>query len=135
MGIQTLLMLSCAVFGASLLQAATGIGYGVIAGPILLVVLNGSEAFEVSTLHNLIIAIVLFPVVRNMVNTNLLRILIVGGTLGILTGFLFQNLFSVWVLKVFSAVMVSLDDAVLARLEKGGSRYEILVDPDLVENS
>ena len=33
-----------------------------------------------------------------------------------------------------SAVMVSLDDAVLARLEKGGSRYEILVDPDLVEN-
>ncbi|MBP72610.1 MAG: ribosome assembly factor SBDS [Euryarchaeota archaeon] len=30
--------------------------------------------------------------------------------------------------------MVSLDDAVLARLEKGGSRYEILVDPDLVEN-
>ncbi|MCP2503135.1 MAG: ribosome assembly factor SBDS [Candidatus Thalassarchaeaceae archaeon] len=29
--------------------------------------------------------------------------------------------------------MVSLDDAVLARLEKGGSRYEILVDPDLVD--
>ncbi|HII34691.1 MAG TPA: ribosome assembly factor SBDS [Candidatus Thalassarchaeaceae archaeon] len=30
--------------------------------------------------------------------------------------------------------MVSLDDAVIARLEKGGSRYEILVDPDLVDN-
>ena len=29
--------------------------------------------------------------------------------------------------------MVSLDDAVLARWEKGGSRYEILVDPDLVQ--
>ena len=29
--------------------------------------------------------------------------------------------------------MVSLDDAVLARLEKGGSRYEILVDPDMVQ--
>ncbi|MFL2951023.1 MAG: ribosome assembly factor SBDS [Candidatus Thalassarchaeaceae archaeon] len=29
--------------------------------------------------------------------------------------------------------MVSLDDAVLARLEKGGKRYEVLVDPDLVE--
>ncbi len=28
--------------------------------------------------------------------------------------------------------MVSLDDAVIARFEKGGSRYEILVDPDLV---
>ena len=30
--------------------------------------------------------------------------------------------------------MVSLDDAVLARLEKGGKRYEILVDPDLVDS-
>ena len=30
--------------------------------------------------------------------------------------------------------MVSLDDAVLARLEKGGSRYEILVDPQLVDD-
>ena len=29
--------------------------------------------------------------------------------------------------------MVSLDDAVIARLEKGVSRYEILVDPDLVD--
>ena len=29
--------------------------------------------------------------------------------------------------------MVSLDDAVLARLEKGGKRYAALVDPDLVE--
>ena len=28
--------------------------------------------------------------------------------------------------------MVSLDDAVIDRLEKGGNRYEILVDPDLV---
>ena len=29
--------------------------------------------------------------------------------------------------------MVSLDDAVLARLEKGGKRYEVLVDPMLVD--
>lgn len=29
--------------------------------------------------------------------------------------------------------MVSLDDAVLARMEKGGKRYEVLVDPSLVE--
>jgi ribosome maturation protein SDO1 len=29
--------------------------------------------------------------------------------------------------------VVSLDDAVLARLEKGGKRYEVLVDPALVE--
>ncbi|MEC8927039.1 MAG: ribosome assembly factor SBDS [Candidatus Thermoplasmatota archaeon] len=33
-----------------------------------------------------------------------------------------------------SGIMVSLDDAVVARLEKGGKRYEILVDPDLVDS-
>ena len=30
--------------------------------------------------------------------------------------------------------MVSLDDAVLARMEKGGKRYEILIDPELVDD-
>jgi len=29
--------------------------------------------------------------------------------------------------------MVSLDDAVLARMEKGGKRYEVLVDPSMVD--
>ena len=29
--------------------------------------------------------------------------------------------------------MVSLDDAVLARMEKGGKRYELLVDPNQVD--
>ena len=36
-------------------------------------------------------------------------------------------------LVAFTTYMVSLDDAVIARLERGGSRYEILVDPDLVD--
>ena len=30
--------------------------------------------------------------------------------------------------------MVSLDNSVLARMEKGGKRYELLVDPDLVDD-
>ena len=30
--------------------------------------------------------------------------------------------------------MVRLDDAVLARMEKGGKRYELLVDPNSVED-
>ena len=29
--------------------------------------------------------------------------------------------------------MVSLDNSVLARIEKGGKRYEVLVDPDRIE--
>ena len=33
----------------------------------------------------------------------------------------------------FGDTMVSLDDAVLARMEKGGKRYELLVDPNQVD--
>ena len=36
-------------------------------------------------------------------------------------------------MAVPSDTMVSLDDAVLARMEKGGKRYEVLVDPSMVE--
>lgn len=111
----TFLMLSCAVFGASLLQAATGIGYGVIAGPILLVALNGSEAIQISTIHNLAIALLLFPFVRTSVNTRLLRLLIIGSACGILAGFYIQSNFDVWVLKIASAVMVSFVAWTLAR--------------------
>ena len=36
-------------------------------------------------------------------------------------------------MAVLSDTMVSLDDAVLARMEKGGKRYEVLVDPTMVD--
>ena len=36
-------------------------------------------------------------------------------------------------MAVPSDTMVSLDDAVLARMEKGGKRYEVLVDPTMVD--
>ncbi|MGJ8617283.1 MAG: sulfite exporter TauE/SafE family protein [Sulfitobacter sp.] len=115
MEIVTFLMLSCAVFGASLLQAATGIGYGVIAGPILLVALNGSEAIQISTVHNLAIAIMMFPFIRTSVNVRLLLLLILGSICGILVGFFIQKNFDVWVLKAGSAVMVGFVAWTLAR--------------------
>ena len=52
----TLLAMHAAVFVASLLQAATGIGFGVIAGPIILLAMNSGSAVQVTILLSLMIA-------------------------------------------------------------------------------
>lgn len=107
------LVLLVAVFGASLLQAATGIGYGVVAGPILLVALNGSEAFQISTMHNLLIALLLAPFVARNRDPIALRYLLLGGLLGIPSGFLLQKAVDVAILKLASIVVVGFVTAVL----------------------
>ena len=58
---QAFLILNLAVFGAAALQSATGIGFGVIAGPVLLIALNDGAAIQISILLNLLIAVILTP--------------------------------------------------------------------------
>lgn len=106
MDISELILLGAAVFGASMLQAATGIGYGVIAGPILLVVLNGAEAFQISTVHNLLIALMLAPFVFRGIDRLVLKRLLIGSSLGIPAGFALLSIVSVVALKVASAIAI-----------------------------
>lgn len=100
-------LLGLAVFGAAMLQAATGIGYGVIAGPIFLVALNGAEAIQISALHNLAIALVLVPMLRGGVNRTVLLWLTVGSVAGIAVGLVLQDAMSIVALKLIAAAMVT----------------------------
>ena len=79
---QELLVLSIAVFGASVLQSATGIGFGVVAGPLLLIVLNDSAAIQVSVALNLLIAVILAPSLWRIADRKLLRSLLIGLAVG-----------------------------------------------------
>ena len=79
---QELLILSIAVFGASVLQAATGIGFGVVAGPLLLIVLNDSAAIQVSVALNLLIAVILAPSLWRIADRKLLPSLLIGLAVG-----------------------------------------------------
>ena len=115
MDIVTLFMLGFAVFGASCLQSATGIGYGVIAGPIFLVVLNGPEAFQISTLHNLAIALILLPVLWNSINKTALRLLVAGSSCGLIVGFALQLWIDVLALKVAATLMIGFVTVTLVR--------------------
>ena len=109
-----LLPLACAVFGASMLQAATGIGYGVIVGPIFLVALNGSEAIQISTIHNFLIALLLVPALRRDIDFRVLKLLAIGSIGGIVFGFVLQFAFDVVALKLTAAAMVAFVAGTLA---------------------
>ena len=56
-----ILALHGAVLAAALFQAATGIGFGILAGPIILMVMNSGSAVQVTILLSLLIAVVLAP--------------------------------------------------------------------------
>lgn len=80
------LILHLAVFAAALFQAATGIGFGLIAGPMLLIVLNDRSAVQVSILLSLLIAVVLTPSLIRSVDRVLLPRLLYGTIIGLPLG-------------------------------------------------
>lgn len=100
--------MSLAVFGAAALQAATGIGFGVVAGPILLAILNSGDAIQVSILMNLLIAAVLAPSLRTEVDWKLLKWLLAGTAIGMPIGlFVFLSV-DIVKLKLMAALAVLL---------------------------
>jgi uncharacterized membrane protein YfcA len=102
-----LLTLNFAVFAASALQSATGIGFGVIAGPILLVALNDGSAIQVSIVLNLLIAALLTPSIRRDADLPVLKKLLIGLLVGSPIGFLiFLNL-DIALLKAFAGLAVT----------------------------
>jgi len=95
-----------AVFAASLLQGATGIGFGVIAGPILLFVLNSASAIQVSIIQSLVIALVLAPSVYRNIDRSVLKLLVYGSCVGIPLGIFVFIRIDVETLKLLAGVSV-----------------------------
>ncbi len=103
---QQLLVLSIAVFGASVLQSATGIGFGVVAGPLLLIVLNDGAAIQVSVVLNLLIAVILAPSLWRRSDKNLLRDLLIGLAVGSPIGLVMFLYADIALLKIFAGAVV-----------------------------
>jgi len=102
------LVLSFAVFGAAALQSATGIGFGVIAGPILLIMLNDGSAIQISILLNLLIAAILTPSLWQQADRRLLRKFLAGLAIGSPLGLLVFLSMDIVFLKVFAGLAVAL---------------------------
>lgn len=103
---QYILVLHVAVFAAALLQAATGIGFGIIAGPIILIVTNDHSAIQVSILLSLLIALVLAPSLFGRADKVLLKRLLIGTVPGLGLGILVFLLVDVNMLKLLAGLAV-----------------------------
>jgi len=99
--------INLAVFVAAALQSATGIGFGIIAGPVLLVALNDGSAIQVSILLNLIIAGLMTPMLWKDVDRPLLARLVAGLVIGSPFGvWMFLAMNVAWLKSLAAAAVV-----------------------------
>lgn len=105
---QQYLILSLAVLGASVLQSATGIGFGVIAGPIMLMMLNSGAAIQISIALSLLIAAVLAPSLWRHLDRSLLFRLLAGSVVGLPIGLVVFLSIDLGLLKLLAALAVSM---------------------------
>ena len=103
-----IILLNIAVITAAALQSATGIGFGVIAGPILLIVLNDGSAIHVSIMLNLLIAVLVAPSLRHHASMPTLKNLVIGIAVGSPIGLLVFLSISTALLKAFAGLAVLL---------------------------
>lgn len=111
-----------AVFVASFLQAITGIGFGVIAGPALIVVMQSAAAIQVSIVLSFLIALVLAPGTIPVVRPRLLATLFLGVLAGTPIGVAAFFLLSFDTLKLLAAAIVGSMTLIAAGLL---SRYPV----------
>ena len=97
---EELIIMNLAVFGASALQAAAGLGFGVVAGPVLLLQLESADAVPVSILLNLVIAGILTPSLWPHRAPRLLGKFMIGSAFGLPLG--------VWILVSIDFVTLKL---------------------------
>lgn len=75
-----------AVFFAALIQSTTGIGFGLIATPFLLITLTGSSAVQITIILSLVMSVLLSVRSYQDCNRTVLATLMVGGAVGLPIG-------------------------------------------------
>ncbi len=95
-----------AIFAAATLQSATGVGFGIIAGPILLAFLDDASAIQISIVLNLLIAVLLAPTIWATFDRRIMSGLLFGVAIGSVFGFALFVLLALVYLKFLAGVFV-----------------------------
>ena len=103
---EMLLLLGAATVLAAILQTATGIGFGLIAGPFVLMALQGREAILATALLSLLITLVLVPKLLPDVNRRDLVNLSIGCAVGLPVGALVYLYADIVMLKLGAAALI-----------------------------
>ena len=91
---------------ASFFQSVTGVGFGMIAGPVVLVVLNDPAAVVISTSMSWLISICLFPFLRRGTDFPMLWRLSGGAVLGMPVGLYMLSLAGIETLKLIAGLLI-----------------------------
>lgn len=94
-------------FLAALLQSATGFGFGMIVGPILLAFLSGQDAVQATGILTFGIVLILAPALFRQSDRNALMLLVAGTVVGLPLGYIFLSSVPEVFLKVAAALVVT----------------------------
>ena len=94
------------VFVASVSQAAIGFGFAVVATPFLLLVFNSRDVIQMSIMLSFLIALILTPKIKDQINYDMLKRLIIGSLLGVPVGLFFFAYVSLDVLKLTVSIVI-----------------------------
>jgi uncharacterized membrane protein YfcA len=109
------LLLSAALFLAAALQAATGIGFGLIASPALLVSMTTTGAVQVSSVLNFLIAVLMVPGLYRHIDFSVCRSLGSGFVFGLPAGVLVLVTMPAFVIKILALLIILLALVALLR--------------------
>ena len=122
------LILHAATMLASFFQAVTGIGFGMVAGPVVLMVLDDPAAVVISTLMSWLISLVLFPFLWRGTDGPMLRRLSLGAALGLPAGLVLLSIASVAGLKLMAGIVIAVLTAMMLFGAPGMSRKGLAGD-------
>ena len=101
-----LALTSLVVCAGTALQVATGVGLGLLAGPVLILSLPVESAIFVAIILNLSVSLLLLPQERGEISWPPLRLLLFGTLVGVPLGWLVLQALDAMTLKIFTGVVV-----------------------------
>ena len=101
-----LFILNLIVFFAAILQAITGFGFAVIATPLMLLIMNSTEAISISIFLSLFMSVIMVPPLWHTINWQLFKRLIIGSILGAPFGLWLLMALPIVTIKFFVAALL-----------------------------
>ncbi|MFK7941870.1 MAG: TSUP family transporter [Paracoccaceae bacterium] len=100
------LILHVASLVAAFFQSVTGVGFGMIAGPVILIVLEDPGAVVISTCLSWLVALCLFPFLRRGTDLGMMLRLLAGAAIGLPLGLWVWGVADILTLKLIAGVTI-----------------------------
>ena len=126
LNLSNLVLISLVVCAGTTLQVATGIGLGLLAGPILILNLESETAIFIAIILNLLVSLTLLPQEKGDICWPPLRMLLFGTLVGIPLGWLTLRHIDATSLKLLTGVVVLVAAVQLLishRRDSGGAEH------------